>query len=123
MCGKKGFFILRDCGQTALKLCQMCNRPTCAEHGIVLADDVLMCVDCNAKQKSESEVTGNYTQYDRGWTHSYRHRYYQNSHYSPYYSGIYFDHYYDDYDIRAFDQDLVEPAAFDESEEHGFFDS
>ena len=109
---KKGFFMLRDCGQTTARVCARCARFVCEAHSID-RDTTFLCQECLAKAND----------HEGDWVHDYRHRYYVRTRYSPYYSGHYYDHYYDDYDVRAFDRELSEPVDTGDDDSGGFMDS
>ncbi len=105
---KRGFFVLRDCGNPAINSCQMCNRPVCREHRYA-SQQYLVCVDCHARQQQTLEqeriddFSGNEERTPNS-LYNYRHRYYSHSHYAPFYTGIYYSNYYNSYDTRAFNR-------------------
>ena len=97
MC-KRGFFVLRDCGQIAERACERCARPTCHEH-LSPRLGMRVCVECAAR-----EIEGRPDDlYDNDWLYSYRRQYYTRDDYSPIYLGPSPGSYYDDYDFRSFD--------------------
>ena len=103
---KRGFFVLRDCGNSAINACSFCSRAVCQEHSF-MRGQTLVCLDCNGRQQQLTEeekfnqMTNDGTQY-RGGLYTYRHGYYNQGGYSPCYYGYYYDNYYDTYDTRAF---------------------
>ncbi len=101
MC-KRGFFVLRDCGNPANRSCQRCNRPACLEH-LSPTTGMLVCVECAARE----EQTAVDPTYDPNWTYGYRHRYYTGHHYTPIFWGTTSGSYYNDYDFRSFDNDVL----------------
>jgi hypothetical protein len=103
MC-KRGFFMLRDCGNPAERPCQTCARPVCREH-LSPRSGMVTCVECEGRAEQQ---TKNYAD-DPGWAYGYRHRYYSQHDYTPLYWGTSSGRYYDDYDYRSFDR-----AATDE---------
>jgi hypothetical protein len=113
---KRGFFLLRDCGQPTEDSCTECARPICQDHATRQQGQPI-CLECQAKQ---AEVEGDY---DRQWAYAYRHRYYTTHTYHPFYVSTYYDHYYDDYDVRAFDRETSVPLDIEDDTAGGFFES
>ncbi len=105
---KRGFLMLRECGNETSKLCPECGRMACEEHLIMdESGGSWLCADCHGRAGAEptsDKLKANPT----AWRHGYRDSYYRNHHYSPYYYGAYYDSYYDDYDVRAFDRDMAD---------------
>ena len=99
MC-KRGFFMLRDCGNPAERPCQSCARPVCRLH-LSPRTGTTTCLECEARQgqAAEDDVTS------ASWAYGYRHRYYSQGGYSPVFWGTGSDEYYDDYDFRPFDRE------------------
>ncbi len=99
---KRGFFVLRDCGQAAAVTCSMCSRPTCPEHTVRRGlpgqpHQPVICVECSAKNE-QAGPDGEASPYRR------RHRFYTSGCYNPIYDGDQAPGaYYDDYDFRGFD--------------------
>jgi hypothetical protein len=102
---KRGFFVLRDCGQPAAVSCSLCARPICPEHLVRKGGPALpgqpgqavICVECFAKneQADQGEDASPYR---------LRHRFYTSGLYGPIYDGDGdLGTYYDDYDFRSFD--------------------
>jgi hypothetical protein len=105
---KRGFFVLRDCGNPAMNTCQSCGRPVCREHRVA-SQQSLLCVDCHARQQQtlEQERLDAFSSNDartESSLYAYRHSYYTHSHYAPFYTGLYYSNYYDTYDARAFNR-------------------
>lgn len=109
---KRGFFVLRDCGNGAVAVCSLCNRAVCSEH-ITPGIAQITCVDCHARQQQTDDPDDIYT---------YRHRYYTETHYAPIYSGGTYETYYDDYDVRSFDPP-TDDDTLDDGPDEGFHDS
>ena len=101
MC-KRGFFVLRDCGNPAERPCQNCARPTCREH--LSPSDTVTCLECAERREQAMVDDVN----DPRWVYGYRHRYYSRHHYSPIYWGSSYDSYYDNYDLRSFDRETTD---------------
>jgi hypothetical protein len=125
---KRGFFVLRDCGNPAIAGCSFCSRPVCREHSF-LRGQTPVCLDCNARQQQLSDdekfnqMAGDSGQ-NRGALYNYRHGYYTQSGYTPFYAGLYYDHYYDTYDTRAFTRRESDNSfAGDDDGGAGFLDS
>jgi hypothetical protein len=95
---RRGFFVLRDCGEPAGNVCSECARPICPEH-TVMADTVL-CVECSGRHREQTEDED---WYNGSGAYAYRHQYYSRHHYGPVYTGTHHDGYYDNYDVRSFD--------------------
>lgn len=108
---KKGFFVLRDCKAKAVQKCQACSRPMCSDH-IAAVNSKTICHECFGKQFQKNLVTEldehKYELSDSHWTSAYRHQYYKKEHNSPIYFGEYMTNYYNGYDIRAFEQELMQ---------------
>lgn len=56
---KRGFLVVRPCGERADKGCARCHRPTCAEHrelvvGLSGLPDELCCRDCASQARGPS---------------------------------------------------------------------
>ncbi len=96
---KRGFFVLRDCGQPAEKPCERCVRPTCREH-LSPRTDLRLCVECAAREQAAATDNIN----DRDWPYDYRRRYYTDDRYTPIYLGSDTGTAFDDYDYRSFDR-------------------
>ena len=105
MC-KRGFFVLRDCGNPAERPCQRCARPVCREHLSPHAG-MLACVECVAREEQMTDDPS----CDAGWAYRYRHRYYTQHDYDPIYIGTAAGDYYDDYDFRSFDREVTDDVA------------
>ncbi|MEW6126395.1 MAG: hypothetical protein AB1757_04965 [Acidobacteriota bacterium] len=124
---KRGFFVLRDCGNAAYQVCQYCSRSVCQEH-LSMRGQILACLDCQARQQQMTEedqtnLIAGENAFGRSGIHSYRHNYYANQHYAPFYTGLYYSQYYDSYDTRAFDKRAAPEGFDDESLSMGFLDS
>jgi hypothetical protein len=91
---KRGFFVLRDCGQPAEKPCERCARPICREH-LSQRTEFRLCVECAARDQDLSDPA------DRDWLYGYRSTYYTGDRYTPIYLGS--DTSFSDYDYRSFD--------------------
>jgi hypothetical protein len=116
---RRGFFSLRDCGETALKLCALCARPMCSPH-LSPRSGFTRCLDCEGraaekdvlatpgkKKDAASRKSIDEPLTDPAWTHRYRDRYYSRTGYAPLYAGGYYDSYYDRYDTRSFDSSMA----------------
>ena len=140
MCAcKRGFFTLRDCGQSATTTCGICSRRVCDEH-LAPRVDAKVCVECAARQAEEGAAGGaaagatppanvpgavpgtgtpmgpplerlDPTSAAVRW----RSRYYRSYDYSPMWWGTY-DPYWNDYDYRWYGDD-------DDDDGGGFGDS
>ena len=124
---KRGFFVLRDCGNTAFNACQYCSRLVCQEHSL-MDGQMLICLDCRARQKQltdeeQKEMIANESSFGRSGLHTYRHSYYSSRNYAPFYTGIYYSQYYDTYDTRAFDKRATQEGFDDDTTSSGFLDS
>ena len=75
---QRGFFTLRNCGQTATQICTSCARSVCSAHLSPQAE-FLRCVECVARDEQDdtSSRSDNTTSYDNDWTYSYRDRYHR----------------------------------------------
>ena len=113
---RRGFFSLRDCGETAVKQCALCARPMCSPH-LSPQSGFTRCLDCEGraveKQVLSKDVPSPRAEKlaepltDPAWTHRYRERYYSRTGYAPVYAGTYYDSYYDRYDTRSFDSSMA----------------
>lgn len=111
---RKGLFVLSDCKRAAAQQCTRCSRPVCERHAVPAdTSHDLLCADCYARLGGGDDDS----------VYAYRHSYYQRSHFHPIYTGVYYDSYYDEYDMRSFDQDMVNEGEFDEDRDASFFDS
>ena len=124
---KRGFFVLRDCGNAAMNSCQYCSRPVCQEHGL-MRGQLLVCLDCQARQQQltdeeQKNMMANDGAFGRSGLHTYRHNYYANRNYAPFYTGLYYSQYYDTYDARAFDKRATPEGFDDDTTSMGFLDS
>ena len=91
---QRGFFSVRNCGQTATQICTSCSRSVCTDHLSPHAE-FLRCVECVARDdQEETSETTNSTSYDSDWTYS------QRSHYHQTYSNSHTT--YDESDYEAF---------------------
>ena len=71
-CGvRRGFFVLRDCGQVAPHVCHVCSRAICQEHAR-FEGTTLRCLECLAQ---DQEDTAEPETYDWGWVYYYRQLY------------------------------------------------
>ena len=102
MC-KRGFFMLRDCGNPAERPCQNCARPTCHEH-LSPSTGMVTCVECAEREEQAMENNVN----DPRWVYGYRRRYYSRNNYAPIYWGTSPGSYYDNYDFRSFDRQATD---------------
>jgi hypothetical protein len=124
---KRGFFVLRDCGNHAINSCSFCSRLVCHEHGFTRGQ-TLVCLDCNARQQQLKEdeqfeqMAEDGTQHRSG-LYTYRHGFYNRGIYSPFYYGDYYDRYYDTYDTRAFERRETDKDFGDDDAGVGFLDS
>jgi hypothetical protein len=122
---RRGFFVLRECGQPAIGLCATCGRSVCAEHS-ALGTAAMLCVECQAREQTTSDNTDDSTStaWDNpAWPVGYRHHYYTQQHYQPVDSVARPDPYYDDYDVRSFDREPAEPPEIDDAGDPGLLDS
>jgi hypothetical protein len=133
---RRGFFVLRDCGEPPVGICSQCQRSVCLAHsagaatGLIgsalagdsalrAAADSLVCLECQSRQIAMTDPTRRSSWRDTSGSdyYSYRHGYYSTYGYNPIYTGSRQDDYYDDYDIRSFDQDSqAAPAEQDSSD-------
>ena len=90
---KRGFFVLRGCGQLAPHICHVCSRAVCQEHAR-LAGTTLRCLECLA---SDQEATTEPETYDWQWVYYYRQAYEADGDATP-------PPTYDDNDVQAFEQ-------------------
>ncbi len=112
---RKGFFILRDCENSAKTSCSVCSRPMCEEHTKELNGQPI-CADCLAKERNNDTV-------DMTEIESYQSIYIRND-YSPFYAGRYRDDFYDDYDELGFEQENSDIEYSDDADEDfDFMDS
>jgi hypothetical protein len=126
---RRGFLILRECGNATTRLCSACGRGACEEHLVSGNKGTWLCVDCQGRQEKPDEpdepdqpdLTAD--QDTTRWRHSYRDRYYRDQHYAPLMTGIYFGSYYDDYDARGFDQQAAPDQAPEDDGGTDFMDS
>jgi hypothetical protein len=90
---QRGFFSLRNCGQTATQICTGCARSVCTNHLSPQAE-FLRCVECVAREAQDdtSSSADSTTSYDNDWTYA------QRSHYHSTYSHSH----YDDSDYESF---------------------
>jgi hypothetical protein len=95
---KSGFFSLRDCGETALGQCSVCQRGMCRQHAAV-ETQFTQCRDCFARN-AQADDRMKRGAYDDDWAYNYRHRYYSSG-YAPVYTGTHYHRYYDHYDTRS----------------------
>ncbi|HSE99143.1 MAG TPA: hypothetical protein VLD57_12820, partial [Blastocatellia bacterium] len=77
---RRGFFVLRDCGEPAFNTCMECGRSMCAAHTSM--SEAMLCVECGARHHVNEENNG---EEDAGWydgqqTYAYRHNYYSRQH-------------------------------------------
>jgi hypothetical protein len=114
---RRGFFVLRECGRTAIAVCSACARPVCAEHSAPLSAPPL-CSECHARQQSTGDDTST-AWTDPAWPISYRHVYYREQNYHPVATAGGHDAYYDDYDVRSFDQEPSSEEPSSDLEEVG----
>ena len=119
---KRGFFSLRDCGETASLQCATCGRWMCSQH-MSPVSGYTRCLDCEGRQAEQQVLKPAKPQPERplddpGWSYRYRNRYYGTSGYTPIYVGHYYDSYYDSYDTRSFDSSMASrgPSTADERE-------
>ncbi len=115
---RRGFFSLRDCGETAVKQCALCSRPMCSPH-LSPRSGFTRCLDCDGravekdvlaapgKKKDAAPPRPDEPLTDPAWSHGYRDRYYSRTGYAPLYAGTYYDSYYDSYDTRSFDSSMA----------------
>ena len=123
---KNGFFVLTDCKKSAHKTCESCNRAMCDQH-IDTVDSKLLCHECFGKQYSKSLLSeldsDEHKLNEEQWLSAYRHQYFSIQKSQPLYFGAYTDHYYDQYDIRAFDQELLQLMDIAEEDAPHLLDS
>jgi hypothetical protein len=127
---KRGFFSLRDCGETSVKKCALCGRSMCSQH-LSPMSGFTRCLDCDGRAAEKEVVDPKKPQpeqplNDPTWSHRYRDRYYHAAAYAPIYTGTHHDSYYDSYDTRSFDSDMASrgPSTAPERESGtGFGDS
>jgi hypothetical protein len=117
---KRGFFSLRDCGETSAKQCALCGRPVCSHH-LSPQSGFSRCLDCEGRAGEKDVLTTpgpkkkdappppppDQPITDPAWSYRYRDRYYSQMHYAPLYAGLYYDSYYDRYDTRSFDSGMA----------------
>jgi hypothetical protein len=132
---KRGFFTLRDCGNTATSTCSICSRRVCDEH-LAPRVDTKVCVECAAKQEEgqaaaaqpeQPQIPGQ-PQQQGGFgpplqrltptstAAFWRSRYYRRRDYQPMWWGTY-DPFWDEYGYRWYDDDR------DDDDGGGFSDS
>jgi len=110
---RRGFFVLRDCGEPTAQICRGCQRTTCAKH---YDGAVNLCIECKSRDKD-------LTWRDDGYAMSRRNSYYRDRGYSPIYWGhFHHDPYYNDYNVRDFDS-AGDNDGFDGDEVGDFHDS
>ncbi|TAF63914.1 MAG: hypothetical protein EAZ55_12465 [Cytophagales bacterium] len=138
---KKGFFVLKACGDTAIGRCKACKKPVCEQHSKIYqsvqntetdpnADndtEKRLCIECFTrvmqaeKPALDREIheweTGRTTNYSL-WYHYARDDYYHQNNYTP----------FDEYDEASFDGGEsggggAEGYWDEESGKAGFFDS
>lgn len=97
---KRGFFILRDCGEPAGHSCISCGRACCALHVRLGASPI--CLECEHKGAAPEASSAAMAE-DDAWTYLFRDTYYRSSGYHPLYRGSLSDPFYDAYDVRAFE--------------------
>ena len=114
---KRGFFMLRPCGNSASAQCSECQRAICGEH-ISALEGRMVCVECKARktEANRSRQPVDYDPYDRNWAYSYRHGYYSSYGYHPIWWGSYYGGYHDDYDVRSFTPEKAQPADLEQEE-------
>jgi hypothetical protein len=110
---KRGFLILRECGNPTTRICSECGRGACDEHLVTSAGGDWVCVDCQGRQVDPAETRDDDPSL---WRHSYRNHYYRSYGYAPYYAGAYYGSYYDDYDTRSFDREAAAPGDTPEND-------
>jgi len=105
---KRGFFVLRDCGQVASHVCHICSRAVCEEH-TRLEGATLCCLECLARDQEDSEES---EAYDWEWVYYYRQSYEADADTTP-------PPTYDDSDVQAFEQPGGEalPTTDDDSDD------
>lgn len=126
---KKGFFVLRDCGNKASQTCSSCERTFCRECSS--PERPQLCVECWARQQQahlshkEWDEAEAQQWHDSAWVYAYRNRFYHDDKYKPFYAGKYLDDYYDDYDLRSFldEDDMLEVGGMYDLGDGDFFDS
>lgn len=110
---RRGFFVLRDCGESSSSICAGCQRPVCQAHVDAASS---WCVECAARDKDGSWD-------DPSYPYQMRSRTYRTG-YMPIYWGSYDrDPYYSDLAVRDFDGDDGDDGAFDGDEAGDFHDS
>jgi len=77
---KRGFFVLRDCGQVAPYICHVCSRAVCQEHAR-LEGTTLRCLECLAR---DHDTTAEEPEtYDWEWVYAYRQAYEADANVTP----------------------------------------
>ena len=103
---KRGFFVLRGCGQLAPHICHVCSGAVCQEHAR-LAETTLRCLECLA---SDQEATTEPETYDWQWVYYYRQAYEADG-------DATLPPTYDDNDVQAFEQPDREALQTDDGDD------
>ena len=118
---RRGFFILRDCGEPSVYTCNECGRSMCAEHTIQEGGQTF-CVECSTRHAG-SAPDGAFAASLLAWPLLFRHYFYGSSNYNPIYRGNRLDNYYDMYDLRSFSKKRQGPLEDEDDQRTSIMDS